>query len=306
MAPSGWLFGGADFNALEDRIGAILSKDRMKTSEFSLGMDGHSLRAIAFFSQLEEPITIKNTYIDPAVVRQYDLNSVQSVAQFKKDHPDIRQEAKAPSFALAYGGTWITLHKNLGIPEPVAKAMEAGYKSLYSDTMTFNHENAVFASTHGYVECAFGLRLRTPLLAQCILGSSSTPYEVDSEARSANNAITQSWGMLSNRASIEIQKRIEASPYRYDIFLANQIHDAIYFIWRDDPHVTHWLNINLIECMQWQDDPAIASTDIPLGAELDFGLSWAKQKTLSNKASLYEIIAVRDSLRTYTHWSITP
>lgn len=40
VAPDGWLFAGADFSALEDKIGAILSKDKMKTLEFSKGMDG--------------------------------------------------------------------------------------------------------------------------------------------------------------------------------------------------------------------------------------------------------------------------
>jgi len=39
-APEGWLFFGADFSALEDRIGAILSKDVNKTKEFLEGYDG--------------------------------------------------------------------------------------------------------------------------------------------------------------------------------------------------------------------------------------------------------------------------
>lgn len=39
-APEGWLFFGADFSALEDKIGAILSGDKMKTLEFSKGVDG--------------------------------------------------------------------------------------------------------------------------------------------------------------------------------------------------------------------------------------------------------------------------
>lgn len=301
---NGWLFGGADFTSLEDKIGAILSNDKAKIAEFAQGMDGHSLRALAFFSQLEAPCLIKDTYIDPEIIKQYDITSIESVNRFKKEQEAIRQEAKAPSFALAYGGTWMTLHKNIGLPEPIAKAIEIGYQELYSDTMEFNKKNAQFANQNGYVECAFGLRLRTPLITQCILGSKSTPKEVESEARSANNAITQSYNMLSNRAAIEIQKRIIKSPYANDIFLANQIHDAIYFIWKDNNSVTKWLNDNLIACMEWQEYPAIKSNEVKLGANLSMGYSWDKQKNLNNKASIYEIEAIKNSIYKYKKWRI--
>ena len=295
VAPAGWLFGGADFNALEDRIGAILSKDEMKTAEFTQGMDGHSIRAMAFFSQLDEPITIKNTVIDPEVVRSYDMTTEGSL-KFKKEQEAIRQEAKAPSFALQYGGTWSTLHKNIGLPIPVAKAVEIGYHKLYGGLATFAALNTQFASKHGYVECAFGLRLRTPLLSQCIMGTSKTPREAESEARSAGNAITQSWGMLSNRAAIAIQRRIEESPYRLDIFLVNQIHDAIYFIWKNSPEITHWLNTVVVEEMSWQDHPSIMSDDVKLGAELDVGYSWNSMKTIPNHASLEDITEILKGL----------
>lgn len=297
VAPDGWLFGGADFNALEDRIGAILSKDKMKTLEFTQGFDGHSLRAIAFFSQLEEPVTVKGTFIDPEVVKQYDRDSLESVSAFKKEMSDVRQEAKAPSFALQYGGTWHTLVKNIGLPKDVSQAIEEGYHDLYSGLKDFAEEKTKFASRHGYVECAFGLRLRTPLLSQCILGTANTPREAESEARSAINAITQSWGMLSNRAAIAIQKRIEESIYRYQIFIVNQIHDAIYFLWQDMPEITLWLNQCVVEEMAWQDNPTIASDDVKLGAELDFGKSWDALTTIPNTATLDDIIELRTQLK---------
>lgn len=295
VAPEGWLFGGADFNALEDRIGAILSKDEMKTAEFTQGMDGHSIRAMAFFSQLDEPIHIKSTLIDPNVVRSYDMTTEGSL-KFKKEQEAIRQEAKAPSFALQYGGTWSTLHKNIGLPVPVAKAVEIGYHKLYGGLAAFAALNTQFASKHGYVECAFGLRLRTPLLSQCIMGTSKTPREAESEARSAGNAITQSWGMLSNRAAIAIQRRIEESSYRLDIFLVNQIHDAIYFVWRNDPVITHWLNQVVVEEMSWQEHPIIMSDDVKLGAELDVGYSWDSMVTIKNDATLEDITDILKGL----------
>ena len=81
-----------------------------------------------------------------------------------------------------------------------AKQIEKSFRELYKVSEEFNAHNKRVMETNGYVKCAFGLKLRTPIVSQCVLGNSKTPYEADKEARSANNAITQSWGMLLNRA----------------------------------------------------------------------------------------------------------
>lgn len=49
VAPEGWLFCGADFSALEERIGAILSKDPNRIKVYTDGYDGHSMRAHRYF-----------------------------------------------------------------------------------------------------------------------------------------------------------------------------------------------------------------------------------------------------------------
>ena len=85
VAPKGWLFAACDYNALEDKIAALLSKDTMKIAEFSRKYDGHSVRALAFF---------------PEELPETDMTDVDAVNQIKKDFPEIRQKAKAPSFAL--------------------------------------------------------------------------------------------------------------------------------------------------------------------------------------------------------------
>ena len=48
-APEGWLFVGADFASLEDRISALTTKDPNKLNVYTMGFDGHSLRAYAYF-----------------------------------------------------------------------------------------------------------------------------------------------------------------------------------------------------------------------------------------------------------------
>ena len=50
-APEGWLFCGADFSSLEDRINALLTKDPEKLKVYTDGYDSHSLRAHAYFPQ---------------------------------------------------------------------------------------------------------------------------------------------------------------------------------------------------------------------------------------------------------------
>lgn len=49
VAPDGFLFAAADFNSLEDRINALLSKDPNKIKVYTDGYDSHALRASAYY-----------------------------------------------------------------------------------------------------------------------------------------------------------------------------------------------------------------------------------------------------------------
>jgi DNA polymerase-1 len=57
VAPEGWLFCGADFSALEERIGAILSQDPNRIKVYTDGYDGHSMRTYTYFSANMPDIT---------------------------------------------------------------------------------------------------------------------------------------------------------------------------------------------------------------------------------------------------------
>jgi len=277
VAPDGWLFAGADFSALEERIGAILSKDPNRIKVYTDGYDGHSLRAQTYFAdQMPD--------IDPT-----DIASINSI---KDKYPELRRRSKGPTFALQYMGTAYTLHKRTGFPMDQAIKIEKAFHKLYKVSQEFNKHNKRFMEEHGYVECAFGLKLRTPIISQCVLGNSKTPHEADKEARSANNAITQSWGMLLNRAMNATNIRIEEAGYSTDILPCNMIHDAGYFLVKDIPECIKFLNDVLIEEMEWNNDDAIRSTDVPMKASLEVGKSWDKLTQLDNNATLEEIINV--------------
>ena len=66
IAPEGWLFAGADFSALEERIGAILSKDPNRIKVYTDGYDGHSLRAQTYFADQMPDITAALTKAETA------------------------------------------------------------------------------------------------------------------------------------------------------------------------------------------------------------------------------------------------
>ena len=285
VAPKGWLFAGADFSALEDRIGAILSKDKNKTLEFSKGFDGHSLRALAFFPE-ELPEGLK-------------IDSKEDNTLIKKEYGDIRGKSKSPSFAMQYGCGPGKIQQLLKCSKAKAEQVYSAFHNLYSGLADFSQKNKIHGMTNGYVTGAFGLRLRTPKLKAHKSGTKEST-EVGSEARSASNMVTQSWGMLMNRAFIDFDNRVEKSPYSNKIRLINTIHDAVYLLVRDEPEVIHWVNINLVDCMKWQDG-LIASDEVKMEAEIDFGLDWAHQETLHNNATIEEITAFSSAIKMMEH-----
>ena len=273
-APPGWVIGGADFSSLEDRINAILTQDPNKIKVYTDGYDGHCLRAFSYFGHLMAGIS----------------DNVSSINSITKKYPELRQRSKTPTFALTYEGTWITLVKNLGLSESEARSIEANYHELYKVSDQWAKRNIEFASKNGYVELAFGAKLRTPVLRQSIVSSSKTTHEAEKEGRSANNAVTQSWGVLTNRAVIEFEERLAKRPDLIPfVLICNVIHDAIYVLIKKDPAVIEWVNTNLVECMRWNDHPVINSKEVPMEAELDIGPNMAEKITIPNGASIEDI-----------------
>lgn len=282
-APPGWLFCGADFNSLEDYISALTTKDPNKLDVYLKGFDGHCLRAAYYFRDQCPDIVLE----DP-----------KSVNTIKKVFPQLRQDSKSPTFALTYQGTWHTLVNNLGFEEEKAKAIEKNYHILYKVSDDYIQDRLKQASKDGYVDVAFGLRVRTPLLSQVVFGAARMPFEAAAEGRTAGNAMGQSYGLLNNRAAVDFMKKVWASKYRHDIKPVALIHDAIYILIRDDVEVVEWANRELIKSMQWQELPEIQHPTVKLGAALDiFWPSWANATTLPNNADQFEIRKVCDQAK---------
>jgi hypothetical protein len=60
MAPKGWLLIGADFNALEARIGALLPKDPAKLIIYTDGYDSHSYATYGYWPEKFEYVRQAN------------------------------------------------------------------------------------------------------------------------------------------------------------------------------------------------------------------------------------------------------
>lgn len=273
---SGWLFCGLDFASLEDRISALTTKDPNKLRVYTDGFDGHSLRAKFYFGEQMPDID----------------DSVEGINSIQKKYKALRSESKAPTFLLTYGGTYMGLMKNCGFSEEKAKLIESRYHEMYTVSDAWVQAKLDEATKTGYVTAAFGLRVRTPLLAQVLRGTCKTPYEAEAEGRTAGNALGQSWCLLNNRAGSEFMRKVRTSEFRLDIRPSIHIHDAQYFMIRDNMDTLQYTNKHLVEAVNWQKHPDITHPDVGLGGELSlFYPTWADEIVIPNYANPSEVIS---------------
>lgn len=282
-APPGWIFCGIDADSLEDRISALTTKDPNKLKVYTDGYDGHSLRAFAYFGDKMSDI---------------DGNSVVSINSIAKKYKPLRDRSKNPTFTLTYQGTWIALVKKYGFTKEEAQALEAKYHELYIVSDDWVNARLDQAMKDGYITGAFGLRLRTPLLKQVIRGTSKTPFEAEAEGRTAGNALGQSWCMLNTRSGSEIMQQVRKSKFRLDIRPCAQIHDAGYFLIRDDIAVVDYCNQLLVKAYKWQDHPEIWHDKVKLGGGMFIcHPDWTKEIELPREGTPTEIEAtIREAL----------
>jgi DNA polymerase-1 len=280
QAPPGWLFCGIDFSSLEDRISALTTKDPNKLKVYTDGYDGHSLRAFAYW---------------PSKMPDIDPSSVESINSIAKKYKPLRDRSKNPTFTLTYQGTKHALMKKYGFSEKEAVEIEAKYHELYKVSDDWVNAQLDQAMKDGFITAAFGLRLRTPLLKQVIRGTSKTPYEAEAEGRTAGNALGQSWCLLNSRAHMAFMQKVRPSKHRLNIRPSAQIHDAGYYLIKDEMPVIRYANEHLVREVQWQKDPLIAHDEVKLGGEFSvFYPDWNHEITIPNEASTAQIFSTID------------
>jgi DNA polymerase-1 len=218
-------------------------------------------------------------------------HNVKRVNSIKNRYKQQRQDSKAPTFALTYQGTFATLMNNCGFSKELAQAIENSYKGLYKVSIEWVNQRLGKATEDGYITVAFGLRVRTPLLKQVILGTKATPKEAAAEGRTAGNAMGQSYCMLNNRAASEFMERVRKEKHRLDIRPGAHIHDAQYYLIRDDMETLLYVNKHLPEAVRWQDDPEIENEHIKMSGQLEiYYPNWNHGLDLPNDIPEAEVI----------------
>lgn len=234
-------------------------------------------------------LTINKPIVTVTKVSHSEHN-VKRVNSIKSKYKQQRQDSKPPTFALTYQGTYKTLMTNCGFSESVAIMIESSYAKLYTVSIEWVAGKLEEATKTGYVTAAFGLRVRTPLLAQTILGTKRTPKEAAAEGRSAGNALGQSWCLLNNRACSEFMEGVRKSKFRLDIKPGAHIHDAQYYLIRDNMECLQYINEHLPKAVSWQEDPLIQNEHIKMSGQLEvFFPNWNHGLDLPNNIPAEEI-----------------
>lgn len=288
MAPPGWLFVGLDFDSLEDKISALTTKDTNKLLVYTDGFDGHSFRAFSYWPE-------KMPDIDPS-----NVNSINSISD---KYPQHRQASKEPTFLLTYWGTYHGLMKNCGFSKEEAQGITQSYDTLYAESKQYILDKTSSGYSMGYVDVAFGLRVRTPIMKQTIPNASSTPYEAQAEFRTAANACGQSYCLLNSRAGSEVMSQVRNSKYRLSIKPCAQIHDAQYYLIEADVSILEYLNRIVTRAASWQELPEIQHDTVKLSGSLDiFYPTWDTSHTIKNReASVEELIEMGEEIYSKTY-----
>lgn len=270
-----WIMVGIDFNALEARIDALTTKDPVKLKVFTEGWDVHCLNASIAFGKFMPDI---------------DISNKDSVNSIKESYGYYRQKAKNYGFCLQYGGTEHALVKQVGLTCDEAKIAYMNYHETYKVSNEWKQAHIKKACEVGYITTGFGLRVRTPILANTVYSDKMSNL-ASAEARTAGNALGQGWGVLNDRAMNEVIDNIDVLGLTEDILPLAKIHDACYYLVRNDIDIILKLNELTTKAAKWQDHPVIAHDEVHLSGQLDlFYPDWAHPITLPEECNEEHLI----------------
>lgn len=222
----------------------------------------------------ENKLLVSNKEISKEEIISSEQAYVEIINSIKKKYPKLRQKSKAPSFALTYMGTWKTLTKNCGMSVEDAQATEKAYHDLYQVSDQYSLDAIKLASKQGYLDVAFGLRLRCPRLQ-----TDTTSHIARSQIRTLNNAMGQSYCALTMRASIWFGHVTRMLGYGTKILPCLTVHDALYFRSEDDVQTLKVTKLLIERAFAWQEDPKISHPKVKLKGDLEhFYPSWAYPK----------------------------
>lgn len=271
VAPDNMVIYTADLSALEDRVIANLSGDENKCNIFLKGLDGHSLNACGYFARQLE--SIMGTNVDNvAYVKRFMEKVEEGDSVVKK----FRQDSKAPTFKLAYGG-----YPDADKGGVITQEIFDNYHNILYPGITHYREYYVLptAQKQGYIHLGLGCRLYS--------------NDADQHIRTLNNGTVQFWSILTLIAINEFNHRIREEKLEAEVQVISTIYDSIYTQVVKDAEVLKWVNDNLIELMtvQYLQDEIIHNE-----AEGEIGLNWSDLHAVKNGASVQDIQRILEDL----------
>ncbi|MCH7645892.1 MAG: DNA polymerase I [Nitrospinae bacterium] len=187
-----------DYNQIELRILAHLSKDTVLLEAFAAGEDIHNLTASEVFG------------VGPADVT-----------------PDQRRVAKVVNFGIIYGLSPFGLARDLKVSREEAREYIDGYFARYALVKDYIEATKAEAHERGYVTTVLGRRRYLPELA-----SADRVTKEMAERMAVNTPIQGSAADLIKRAMVEIYGEIVERGLEAKMIL--QVHDELLFEVPDD------------------------------------------------------------------------
>lgn len=177
-----------------------------------------------------------------------------------------------------------------GFPKDEAQRIEQAYQDTYQVSIQWTADRIAEASERGYVELAYGGRLQTPILTQTILGNRATPYTAEAEARSAGNALTQSYCYLNIDTLVRFMEKVWKTDDRYTVLPIASIHDNNLFTIKDTYASVKFFNDEYIKCLQEYSIPALEHPIIKLSGNVEImHYDWSNPVQLSHDMTLEEL-----------------
>ncbi|MBK6482537.1 MAG: DNA polymerase I [Chitinophagaceae bacterium] len=218
-----------DYSQIELRIIAALSEDENMLDAFKKGLDIHAATA--------------------AKVYGVELSMVSS---------EMRRNAKAVNFGIAYGQSAFGLSQTLGISRTDAKEIIDNYQKQFPGVSQLMAKNIEFAHQHGFVQTVLGRRryLRD-------INSANFTVRAQAERLAINAPIQGSAADMIKVAMINIHKEFKKRQFKTKMTL--QVHDELVF----DTHVSELEEVKAIVV-------ELMKNSMPLGVPIEVGAGSGK------------------------------
>jgi len=285
IAESGYLVWTIDYDQLEDRVLANLTKDEGKCNIFLKNLDSHCYNALGYFpNKIAEHMPLTGDLITDT------LEFKHRVENGDKALKDIRQQGKRVTFGISYGAFPPKIADSIKCSIEEATEIFNNYHNKLYPGITKLREEIIIPQTrkNGYVHMGLGARMYTS--------------DINKDARTVWNSVSQFWSILTLIAMNEFNYRLQ--EVSYDIHINATIYDALYGKIEATPEAIKWLNDTLPDIMR---KDFLSNMLVHNNAAINIGTSWANtdKNELSNNASITQIKQIlkdisSDSDQTYT------